>query len=74
MQDITGINFSIWAIIKILTLVVLCLYIFFAFVITRQVKIMTSTLTLGSEFFAKFLAFVHLLFAVLIFVTALVIL
>ncbi len=74
MENITGLNFGIWAVIKILVLVALGIYIIFAFVITRQVKIMTSTLTLGSEFFAKFLAFIHLLFAVLVFITALAVL
>ena len=69
---ITG--FDIWIIIKILMLLVLGIYIVFAFVITRQVKVMTNTLTLGFEPVAKFLAFVHIVFSVLVFVTAIIVL
>lgn len=74
MENVIGVNFGIWAVIKILALVALGVYIIFAFVITRQVKIMTSTLTLGFEFFARFLAFIHLIFAIFIFITALTVL
>lgn len=69
---ITG--FNIWIIIKILALLVLGMYVVFAFVITRQVKVMTNTLTLGFESVAKFLAFVHLVFSILVFVTAIIVL
>lgn len=69
---ITGFNF--WIIIKILAMVVLGMYIIFAFVITRQVKVMTNTLTLGFEPVVKFLAFVHLVFSILVFVTATIVL
>lgn len=67
-------GFNIWIIIKVLSLVVLGMYIIFAFVITRQVKTMTSTLTLGFEGVAKFLSFIHLLFAMLVFTAAVIVL
>lgn len=67
-------GFNIWIIIKFLSLVVLGMYIIFAFVITRQVKTMTDTLTLGFEPIVKFLAFLHLMFAILVFVTAVIVL
>jgi hypothetical protein len=67
MVDFNIINFNYWIIIKILSLVVLGIYIVFAFVITRQVKVMTETLTLGFEPVVKFLSFFHLLFAILVF-------
>ena len=70
MESVLNINFDI----KILALLVLGIYIIFAFIITRQVKIMTSTLTLGFEFIARFLAFIHLAFAIFVFITALVVL
>jgi hypothetical protein len=54
--------------------VLLGMYLVFALVITRQVKLMTSTLQLGFESLAKTLSFLHLVFAVLVFVTALIIL
>jgi hypothetical protein len=69
---ITG--FSIWIIIKILILVILAMYIVFAFVITRQVNVMTNTLTLGFEPVVRFLAFVHLAFSVIVFITAIIVL
>ena len=67
-------TFNFWIIIKILSLVVLGLYIIFAFVIRRQVKVMTDTLTLGFEPVVHFLSFFHLIFAILVFITALTVL
>ena len=74
MQGFDIFNFNYWIIIKTLSLVVLGLYIIFAFVIRRQVKVMTDTLTLGFEFAVKFLSFLHLAFAILVFVIALMVL
>lgn len=71
METIDILNFDFWIIIKILVLVALGLYVIFAFVITRQVKVMTATLTLGFESVAKFLALIHLLFVMFVFFTAL---
>jgi hypothetical protein len=50
------------------------MYLVFAFVVTRQVKLMTRTLHLGFDAPAKFLAYFHLAFAVLVFFAALIIL
>jgi len=69
---ITG--FNIWIIVKVLAVIVLGMYVIFAFVITRQVKIMTNTLTLTFESVVKFLAFIHLVFSILVFVTAIIVL
>lgn len=74
MQVFDIFNFNYWVIIKALSLVVLGIYIIFAFVIRRQVKVMTDTLTLGFEPVVKFLSFFHLFFAIFVFVTALAIL
>jgi hypothetical protein len=74
MQTFDVFNFDYWIIIKILSLVVLGIYIIFAFVIRRQVKVMTDTLTLGFEAPVKFLSIFHLFFAIFVFVTALAIL
>lgn len=59
---------------KIFALLALGIYIVFALVIIRQVKLMTATIQTGFEGFIKFIAWVHLLFAVLVFVTAWIIL
>jgi len=74
MEAVLLSTFNIWIIVKILALVVLVLYIVFAFVIIRQVKVMTRTLTLGFEPFVRFLSFIHLVFAVLVFITAITVL
>jgi len=74
MENIFTGGFNIWALIKILVSILLGMYILFAFVLTRQVKLMTRTLKLGFEAPVKFLAFIHLAFAILVFFTALTIL
>jgi len=60
--------------IKALALVLLAIYIIFASVIIRQVKLMTSTLQLGSETLMKLLTYLHLAFAIFVFLAALIIL
>ena len=74
MENILTTGFDIWILIKALALVILGMYLVFAFVITRQVKLMTSTLHLGIDAPAKLLSYLHLAFAVLVFLAALVIL
>jgi hypothetical protein len=74
MENILTGSFNTWILIKALALVLLGMYLIFAFVITRQVKLMTRTLHLGFETPAKFLSYFHLAFAVLVFLTALIIL
>lgn len=74
MGNILGTGFNEWILIKALALVVLGMYLVFAFVITRQVKIMTDTLHLGFEAPAKALSYFHLAFAILVFLAALIIL
>ncbi len=65
---------NIWFLIKILSLILLGMYLIFALVVLRQVKLMTDTLQLGFEQLVKTLALAHLIFAVLVFLVALVIL
>jgi len=67
-------GFNIWIVIKFFSLAILGMYIVFAFVITRQVKVMTETLTLGFESVARFLSLFHLLFAVGVFIIAMIVL
>jgi len=74
MENILTGSFNTWILIKALALVLLGMYLIFAFVITRQVKLMTSTLYFGFDTPAKILSYLHLAFAVLVFLTALIIL
>lgn len=70
MNPIFGI--SLLPFIKIAALILLGLYIVFALVVVRQVKVMTDTLQLGFEEPIKILSYVHLIFAVFVFITALI--
>jgi hypothetical protein len=65
---------SIWPVIKIFVIILLAIYIVFAFVIVRQVQLMTDTLVIGFEKQLKFLAFLHFLFAIAVLVFSILIL
>lgn len=67
-------TFSIWTVVKIFTIILLGMYLIFALVVVRQVKMMTSTLQLGFEGPTKFLSYAHLAFAIFVFFSALTIL
>jgi hypothetical protein len=72
MIPVLGIQ--VWIIIKIAALVLLGIYLIFAWVIVRQVRLMTSTLQLGFEAPVKFLSYIHMAFAIFVFLSALIIL
>lgn len=68
------VNLSIWFVVKIMFLVGLAVYVIFSFVIIRQTKLMTDTLEVGFEIPIRLIAWGHLLFALGVFVLALIIL
>jgi hypothetical protein len=76
-SQVTGVvnSFALnpWIVIKILLLIGLLFYIVFAIIIVRQVKLMSQVLTGLFEGVIDFIAWVHLLVAVLIFIAALAI-
>jgi len=74
MDTLPIIGVSIWLIVKILVLFGLVIYSIFAFVVLRQIRLMTDTLEVGFEAPIRMLGFVHLVFALVIFVLALMIL
>ncbi|QQG41878.1 MAG: hypothetical protein HYV90_01035 [Candidatus Woesebacteria bacterium] len=67
-------DINVWLIAKIFALLLLGMYLVFSLVVVRQVKMMTDTLQLGFESLAKTLSWLHMGFAILVFLTALVIL
>lgn len=67
-------NLSFWPILKIMFMIGLLVYIAFAVVMVRQVTLMTKTLELGHENFVKYMSIGHLVFAIGIFLFALIIL
>ncbi|OGM03415.1 hypothetical protein A3E15_02620 [Candidatus Woesebacteria bacterium RIFCSPHIGHO2_12_FULL_42_9] len=68
------IGVSVFPIIKIFVVFALGLYIAFALVVVRQVQLMTDTLEVGFEGPLRFLAIMHLLFAIAVLIFALIIL
>ncbi len=65
---------SIWLVAKILYLIALLIYSIFAGVVVRQVGLMIHTLEVGFELPIKLIAWGHLIFAVGIFLLAIIIL
>jgi hypothetical protein len=61
MIPILGI--SVWGVIKAFALLALAVYVVFAFVIVKQVNLMTTTLEIGFEGPIRLLAWSHLVFA-----------
>jgi hypothetical protein len=74
METIPLLGISIWLIAKIFVLVGLLLYQAFALVMVRQVQLMIETVEVGFETQIKFLAYVHLAFAAVVLILALIIL
>lgn len=74
METVNVPGLNLWLIVKILVIILLSLYLVFALVVVRQVKLMTDTLNLGYEGFVKFLSLIHLVFALLVMLAAFVIL
>ena len=74
MEVIPLIGISVWLAVKIFILIFLGIYIIFAVVVIRQIKLMSETLDMGLNLPIRFLGWTHFLFAVGIFVIALTIL
>ena len=68
------IGVSVWLIAKICVLIALVIYGIFAFVVLRQIQLMTDTLEVGFEAPVRMLGISHLVFSLVIFVLALIIL
>lgn len=76
MNNVGGIDLPsnlIWMIIKSITGFGLFVYIIFAFIVIKQVRLMTDTLELGFEKGVKVLSYIHFIVAVFAFVIALLI-
>lgn len=73
-QTIPFLGISLLLIGKVFALFALVLYLIFALVIIRQVALMTATLDVGFGAPIKLLTYIHLGFAVVVFILALIIL
>ncbi len=74
MNLIADVEFSVLLLVKILTIIFLVLYLIFAAVVVKQVKVMTETLQIGFETPMRALAFFHFVFALMVLFLAIVIL
>ena len=74
MDLLTETGTPIWLMVKIAVLIGLIIYIIFAFVIVKQVNLMTDTLELGQERIIRTLSYAHFIFAIFVFFLAFVIL
>ncbi len=74
MSPASFINFPIWTIVKAFMILALALYVVFALVVIRQVRLMTDTLEVGFEVFVRMLAVGHFIFSIVVLVLALIIL
>jgi len=74
MEAIPIVGTSLWFIAKVFVLVAIAIYFVFAVVIIKQVNLMINTISIGFEIPIKMIAWAHLLFAIGIFVLAIIIL
>ncbi len=67
-------SIQIWTISKIIVCFALFLYIIFAVVVVRQVRLMTEAIDFSLDWFLKMVAMIHLLGAIFVLLLAAVIL
>ncbi len=67
-------NLSVWGVFKLLILFALALYLVFAVVVIRQVKLMTNTFKTGYETWLRSISWLHLILVIGIFLGGLVLL
>ncbi|MEK7188820.1 MAG: DUF5657 family protein [Patescibacteria group bacterium] len=72
MDIIPVLGISVWLVVKAFFLFAILLYIVFALVVIKQVRLMTDTLEIGLEEIIRLVAYIHLAFAILVFVFALI--
>ncbi len=73
-QDSMFLGIPVLLIAKIFALIGLGLYIVFALVVVKQVSLMVATIEVGLEFWIKLVAYMHLAFAIFVFLAAIIIL
>ena len=74
IQNLTFGSFNLWVLIKILFIIGFGLYLAFAVIVIRQVKIMSEVIEGLSVWPLKILAWIHLGIAIFIFLLSIIIL
>lgn len=67
-------NFTILTLVKLLVVVLLGVYGIFAGLMALQIKSMTKAITMKDDFLIQILGFLHLFFAIMVFLMAVFIL
>jgi len=67
-------GFSVWGIVKLFFMLAIVLYIIFAVVIVRQVKLMGQTISDKNNYLISLIAWLHLAIALFVFLLAWIIL
>lgn len=62
-QTVPFTDISVWFLLEVAVTAFLIIYLIFAIVLVRQVKIMTDTLEVGFEKQIKIISYLHLAFA-----------
>jgi hypothetical protein len=71
MESFANLEQSFWELVKYGTLLFLLIYLAFAGVVVRQVKIMVETLEVGLEKTLVRMAYLHLVFSIVVFLVSL---
>lgn len=74
MEASNLLGISIWGVAKIFAIFALLLYLVFALVVVRQIRLMTDTLEVGFETPIRILGYLHLALAVLVLLIAFLVL
>jgi len=67
-------SINLMAIVKIFVILALSIYVIFSLVVIKQVKLMTETVEIGTEWLMKIVSYIHFLFAVAVLIFAIIIL
>ena len=74
LQNLMGVSFSLWGLVKILFVIGFGLYIAFAVIVIRQVKMMSEVVEGIFVWPLKIFAWIHLGLAIFVFLLSLMIL
>lgn len=67
-------NISVWGVAKIIVIIALLIYLIFAFVMIKQVSLMTRVVSAEWDFTIRVVTWVHFFFALFIMILSIVIL
>jgi hypothetical protein len=63
-----------WLVVKLAFLMGILLYVIFAYIVTKQVKLMNDTIEVGFENAMKIVSYIHFAISIFIFILAMIVL